>query len=188
LIGSQEWTVRNLDVVTYRNGDIIPEVKDPDEWGKLKTGAWCYLNNDSTNGVIYGKLYNWYAVNDPRGLAPEGFHIPTIDQWKILVDFLGGNNKAGKALKSTKGWENRGNGSNSSNFNGLPGGCRIGDTFQNLTLNNGIQSSWWSSTMNTYQFNQYKAWSCTLYFSSNYVGISDSSNTKNGYWVRCIKD
>ena len=66
VIGTQEWTVKNLDVSRYRNGDIIPEVKDHKKWVELKTGAWCYYNNDPENGKIYGKLYNWYAVNDPR--------------------------------------------------------------------------------------------------------------------------
>jgi uncharacterized protein (TIGR02145 family) len=80
IIGNQEWAVKNLDVSRYRNGDIIPEVKDPKKWANLKTGAWCYYNNDPVNGKIYGKLYNWYAVNDPRGLAPEGFHIPSSDE------------------------------------------------------------------------------------------------------------
>ena len=65
-MGSQTWMTQNLDVTTYRNGDIIPEVKDSAAWAKLKTGAWCYYNNDPTNGEVYGKLYNWYAVNDPR--------------------------------------------------------------------------------------------------------------------------
>jgi uncharacterized protein (TIGR02145 family) len=88
VIGNQEWTQRNLDVSKYRNGDIIPEVKDYKKWISLKTGAWCYYNNDPVNGSIYGKLYNWYAVNDPRGLAPEGFHIPSVKEWKDLQSYL----------------------------------------------------------------------------------------------------
>ena len=80
VIGTQEWTTKNLNVIKYRNGDIIPEVKDPKKWAKLTTGAWCYYKNDPKNGGIYGKLYNWYAVNDPRGLAPEGFHIPSLEE------------------------------------------------------------------------------------------------------------
>jgi uncharacterized protein (TIGR02145 family) len=76
IIGSQVWTSTNLNVSAYRNGDLIPQVQDDDTWNKLTTGAWCYYNNDSSNGTKYGKLYNWYAVNDPRGLAPKGYHIP----------------------------------------------------------------------------------------------------------------
>ena len=79
-IGHQVWTTNNLDESTFRNGDFIIEAKTDQEWevaGKLATPAWCYYNNDPANGTKYGKLYNWHAVNDPRGLAPEGFHIPS---------------------------------------------------------------------------------------------------------------
>lgn len=66
-IGTQIWMTKNLVVDHYRNGDPIPEVKDSAQWANLTTGAWCYYNNDAANGAIYGKLYNWYAINDPRG-------------------------------------------------------------------------------------------------------------------------
>lgn len=76
-IGAQTWSGYNLDVTTYRNGDAIPQVTDLTTWLNTTTGAWCYYNNDPAMGPIYGKLYNWYAVNDSRGLAPTGWHIPT---------------------------------------------------------------------------------------------------------------
>lgn len=79
-IGSQRWMTRNLSVVTYRNGDPIPQVQDSAQWVNLTTGAWCYYNNDPATGAIFGKLYNWYAVTDPRGLAPAGWHIP-VEYW-----------------------------------------------------------------------------------------------------------
>ena len=104
-IGTQVWTSKNLNVSTYRNGDVIPEVQDKQAWAKLTTGAWCYYNNDASNGTKYGKLYNWYAVNDPRGLAPNGYHIPTDAEWTQLSDYLGGESKAGTKMKSTSGWE-----------------------------------------------------------------------------------
>jgi hypothetical protein len=85
-ISSQKWTTKNLDVSKYRNGDVIPEVKDPRQWASLTTGAWCYYNNDPKNAAVYGKLYNWYAVNDARGLAPEGFHIPTDAELNRVSD------------------------------------------------------------------------------------------------------
>jgi uncharacterized protein (TIGR02145 family) len=100
-IGSQVWMKHNLDVDHYRNGDPIPEVKDPDEWANLKTGAWCYYENDPANGKTYGKLYNWYAVNDPRGLAPEGWHVSSDEEWKEMEKFLGGSDIAGSKLKAT---------------------------------------------------------------------------------------
>ena len=126
VIGTQDWTKKNLNVSKYRNGDIIPEVKDPREWAKLTTGAWCYYNNDPKNGAIYGKLYNWYAYNDPRGLAPEGFHIPSKTEWELLFSYLGGEKDAAGKLKSTKPlWATPNKeATNISHFSALPGGCR----------------------------------------------------------------
>jgi len=77
-----EWMEENLNTDVYRNGDSIPEVKDPEEWKKLKTGAWCYYNNDAENGKKYGRLYNWYAITDPRGLTPKGWHIPSKNEFE----------------------------------------------------------------------------------------------------------
>ena len=105
-IGTQVWMTKNLDVSTFRNGDPIPEVKTNEEWlkaGENNQPAWCYYDNNPANGVKYGKLYNWYAVNDPRGLAPVGYHIPTDAEWTILEDFLGDDE--GKKMKTTSGWE-----------------------------------------------------------------------------------
>ena len=104
-IGSQVWMSTNLNVSTYRNGDVIPQVQDRDAWAKLTTGAWCYYENNAANGTKYGKLYNWYAVNDARGLAPAGWHIPTDGEWTVLSTYLGGEDVAGKKMKSTSGWE-----------------------------------------------------------------------------------
>ena len=103
-IGTQTWTTKNLDVTKYRNGDAIPQVQDKNAWAKLKTGAWCYYENKTAKGTTYGKLYNWFAVNDPRGLAPSGYHIPTDAEWTILTDYLGGDSIAGAKMKSTSGW------------------------------------------------------------------------------------
>lgn len=74
------YSVRNLDVITYRNGDAIPEVKDNKEWNELTTGAYCYYDNDPSKGI----LYNWYAVNDLRGLAPLGWKIPNDKEIDLL--------------------------------------------------------------------------------------------------------
>ncbi|MBK9465523.1 MAG: fibrobacter succinogenes major paralogous domain-containing protein [Chitinophagaceae bacterium] len=91
VIGTQQWMNNNLDVAFYRNGDPIPQVTDPTAWAGLTTGAWCYYNNDSTLGNKYGKLYNWYAVNDPRGLAPQGWHIPSDAEWTALEALWAGH-------------------------------------------------------------------------------------------------
>jgi len=106
-IGNQVWTTKNLDVATFRNGDAIPQAKTDEEWeaaGENKQPAWCYYENNTANGTKYGKLYNWYAVNDYRGLAPTGYHIPTDDEWTVLSTYLGGEAVAGKKMKSTSGW------------------------------------------------------------------------------------
>src|SRR5665647_2153473 len=126
-ICTQVWMLKNLDVSTYRNGDLIPEVTDQTAWATLTTGAWCYNNNDPAVGVIYGKLYNWYAVNDPRGLAPTGWHVPSDAEWTTLSTCLGGDAVAGGAKKETgtTHWTSPNTGAtNSSGFTALPGGLR----------------------------------------------------------------
>ena len=95
IINGKEWMQNNLNVTKYRNGDIIPEVTDETQWANLTTGAWRYIANDPA----YGKLYNWYAVNDPRGLAPQGWHVPTTNDFNYVVTFLGGTDVAGGRLK-----------------------------------------------------------------------------------------
>jgi uncharacterized protein (TIGR02145 family) len=150
VIGTQTWTECNLNVTTYANGDPIPEVTDPTAWAALTTGAWCYYNNDPANGPIYGKLYNWYAVNDPRGLAPIGYHVPSDAEWTTLTTFLGGESFAGGAMKTTGTlqletgcWETPNVGAtNSSGFKGQPGGGRYNYGFDTIS----IFGSWWTST------------------------------------------
>lgn len=86
-IGTQTWMTENLNLSTFRNGNPIPEAKTIEEWeraGNEGKPAWCYYNNDPRNGAKYGKLYNWFAINDPRGLAPEGWHVSNLDDWNIL--------------------------------------------------------------------------------------------------------
>jgi uncharacterized protein (TIGR02145 family) len=125
-IGNQTWASKNLDVSKFRNGDAIPLAKTDEEWsvaGNKGQAAWCYYDNDPANGIKYGKLYNWYAVNDVRGLAPKGFHIPSFDEWTILTDYLGGKEAITK-MRSNFGWKNNLNGTNSSGFAGFPGGLR----------------------------------------------------------------
>jgi hypothetical protein len=118
----------NLDVDKFRNGDPIPEAKTDEEWYQAtnnKEPVWCYYNNDPANGEKYGKLYNWFAVNDPRGLAPTGYHVPSDAEWTTLTNYLGGESVAGTKMKSTSG------------FSCLQGGFRSNDgTFYD------IQWSW----------------------------------------------
>jgi uncharacterized protein (TIGR02145 family) len=100
-IRNQEWMTRNLDVARFRNGDLIPHIESNEKWKKAGENgqpAWCYYNNYLETGKKYGKLYNWYAVNDPRGLAPEGWHVPTLDELQNMISFIG-IEEAGKKLK-----------------------------------------------------------------------------------------
>jgi len=178
-IGSQVWTSKNLDVTTYRNGDVIPQVQDKSAWVKLETGAWCYYDNDASNGTKYGKLYNWHAVQDIRGLAPNGYHIPSDPEWTILTDYLGGLSKAGTKMKSTSGWNNNGNETNSSGFLGLPGGARFDGTFWYIARS----GCWWSTSEDNY----FNAWSRYLRYDGS-VKRSSSDNKADGLSVRCLRD
>jgi uncharacterized protein (TIGR02145 family) len=199
IIGKQVWMTRNLNVNKFRNGDPIPEAKTDEEWlkaGENEQPAWCYYDNDLANGEKYGKLYNWYAVNDRRGLAPKGWKIPSDEDWSRLTDFLGGENIAGKKLKFNDFWAKNyretGNGTNESEFSGLPGGCRL-TKFMDISF----YGRWWSSTKsegNTLLMrpnylvpSNYYSWSRTMYFDNN-LFFKCESHKRVGYSVRCLKD
>jgi uncharacterized protein (TIGR02145 family) len=179
-IGYQIWMQKNLDVSNYRNGDPITQVSNPDSFASMTTGAWCYYNYDSVNGPLYGKLYNWYAVNDPRGLAPQGYHVPSDNEWSTLINFLGGDNVAAKKMKATTGWISPISGANnSSGFTALPGGFLYFDIFYGI----GTEGSWWSSTADGPGF----AWVRTLGSDSPDAARANSVMS-NGNSVRCIRN
>lgn len=147
-IGDQIWMSKNLNVDKFRNGDPIPEAKTREDWQiaeENKQPVWSYYNNDPANGAKYGKLYNFFAVSDPRGLAPKGWKIPTVDDWKILIDT---NDKgyldAVIKLKNTFGWDKK-NGSNESGFAAKPGGQILND--RALFSGIGEKGYWWTSTI-----------------------------------------
>jgi uncharacterized protein (TIGR02145 family) len=174
---------KNLDVDHYSNGEPIPEVKDPTEWSNLKTGAWCYYNNDPANGAIYGKLYNRYAVNDPRGLAPKGWHIPSEAEWTELENYLGGKDVAGGKLKETgtAHWQNPNTGAtNESGFSALPGGWR---NYNGAFGSVGYYGLWWSSTESDATDAWYRGMGCS------YAAIGRGDDGKgSGFSVRCLRD
>jgi uncharacterized protein (TIGR02145 family) len=184
-IGMQTWMSENLNVSTFRNGDPIPEIKTNEEWEKAyKEGkpAWCYYDNDSKNGIKYGKLYNWHAVNDSRGLAPHGWHVPTDAEWIMLSNYLGKD--AGKKMKSTSGWNKNGNGTNESGFSGLPGGSCFGN-FHDI----GNYGYWWSSTENFSDFTTPREMIFPRHLGINSDDLKSYGGTKEpGYSVRCVKD
>ena len=180
--GSMIWTGKNLDVAHYRNGDPIPEVKDPKEWAILTTGAWCYNDNKQENGTTYGRLYNWYAVNDPRGLAPKGWHVATDAEWSALGDVLGGMENAGGALKASRLWKGeKSEGDNKSGLEALPAGARR-DTDGEF-MQPGEYSRLWSAT----EIAEKSAWSRSLgYFDA--ALRRGKANKHTGFSVRCVKD
>ena len=183
VIGTQKWTNRNLNVSTYRNGDAIPQVTDLTAWAALTTGAWCYYNNDPTTEATYGKFYNWYAVNDSRGLAPLGYHIPSNTEWNTLTTYLGGSGIAGGKIKETglSHWLTPNTeATNESAFTALPTGYRY---FDGVSYNIGKYSYFWSS----FELDTTDAFAITSSFDSSSM-LNSSSDKKNGFSVRLIKD
>ena len=187
LIYNQEWSSVNLNVSTYRDGARILQATTEAEWvsyGNDKIGAWRHLDDNPANDAIYGKLYNWFAVNDYRGLAPAGYHIPTDDEWAILINNLGGDGLAGGKMKSTSTlWQQPNAGvTNSSGFSALPGGYiySYGYFFPSR-----LNSSWWSSTdwSITNAYNVELRWSDDNVYRY-YLGY----DKKYGFSVRLIKD
>ena len=205
-IGNQIWTSLNLNVSTYRDGTPIPKVENNTTWTSLTTGAYCYYNNDSaTYAAIYGKLYNWYAVAGiydeasfsnaslRKNLAPEGYHIPSDAEWTTLTSYLqtfvtplGAG--VGTQMKSSYGWgQASGNGTNSSGFDGRPGGIRF-PYYTSQFIYNPWDGYWWSSTEDFVTGYLYPAaWYRLLdWTNGNATRVSD--NKKNGMSVRCLKD
>lgn len=190
-IGCNAWMTKNLDVSTYRDGTPIPLVTSAAIWDTLTTGAYCYYtNNASVFGPVYGKLYNWYAVNDPRGLAPEGWHIPSEYEWTTLINTLGGSNVAGGMMKTigavastppVLNWiEPNLGATNFTNFSAMPGGQRNGaGNFSGV----GLFGNWWTSTRGATNF----AWSRKLNNLDMEI-TGDGTDLQFGYSVRCVKD
>jgi uncharacterized protein (TIGR02145 family) len=180
-ICDQIWMKRNLGVVTYNNGDTIPQITDAAEWVSATTGAWCYYNNDSTTEAVYGKLYNYPAVSDPRGLAPTGWHVPNNLEWQQLFLCLGGTGEAGGKMKETgtRHWQDpNAAATNSSGFTGLPGGGRdYGGSF----FDKGLTGLWWTSDAF-----ETGGGHCRLFHDSGVVSIYNVFNA--GLSVRCIKN
>ena len=192
-IGTQVWATKNLDVSTFRNGETIPQAKSDKEWmlaGENKQAAWRYYGNDPKNGSKYGKLYNWYAVNDARGLAPKGWHVPRYEEWRILESFLG-EGEAAQKMKTLNDWkavdQTMGGvpGNNESGFRALPAGAfsvdldiETGEFFEI-----GLSTFYWSATKN-YSTIWLYYWFGNLQMDEN----TDDSRLSWGCSVRCVKD
>lgn len=183
-IGTQIWTVQNLRTRHYRNGDSIPRVKTNAEWNSLNTGAFCNFDNNPANVVTYGRLYNWYAVTDPRCIAPKGWHVPSIEEWRILVDYLGGVEEAGGHLKeagTTHWFSPNTSADNSSGFTALPNGYRYPwGEFLNL----GNVGPIWSRSENETGH----PWQIAMYSWLQSVNLDDNEDKREALAVRLVKD
>lgn len=181
-LGSQVWMSENLSVENFRNGDRIAQAKTKHEWEKLcREGkpAWSYPVNNKDNDKKYGKLYNWYAVSDPRGIAPAGYHVASDEEWSILTDYLGGEIFAALKLRvsAIPGTEME---NSESGFSGLPaGGCKSDGTFFGF----GSRGYWWTST----SINEEYAWIRQLDYTQSAIN-SLTFHKQSGLTVRCIKD
>ena len=198
-IGDQCWFAENLRTTVYGNGDAIPTSLTDGEWGSTTSGATAVHgegNSDCTNYSPdidacdeaqslseYGRLYNWYAVDDARGLCPSGWHVPTDGEWTGLEDFItsqGFSGTEGTALKSTYGWYDGGNGTDDFGFSALPGGYRY-DSDGLFGGAGNIGSSWSSSPSGG------DAWSHDMFSYGPGIYRNDYG-PRNGFSVRCLRD
>ena len=192
-IGTQTWMVENLKTTKYRNGDLIPNVTD-NTWSKLNSGAYCVYNNSSTNDLMYGKLYNFYAVSDIRNIAPKGWHVPSDAEFTILLNYvsfyIGNSISIAKSLASTNEWTNSTyygvtgcdlSLNNSSGFSALPGGYR--DSKGNFVKQIGNYCAFASSTTvgSNWVYERYIRYDISTI-------IKDASELNGGYSIRCLKD
>lgn len=179
-IGNQTWMQENLDVERFRNGDLIPKVSDFEEWRKsYENGqpAWCYYDNDSILGQKHGKLYNWYAVTDPRGLSPVGFHVPNKDEWEILFNTF-------KDTALTNGidfWSNDVQ-NDHKGFRAIPSGGRFEEAAVEFFYYLNKEAWWWTTT----EMDHHMAF-CVSYDVKYDARISDYYK-HTGMSVRCMKD
>jgi len=182
-IGNQTWLVENLRTTRYKNGNRIPKVVDDTKWSSTISGAYCYpAIVKSAETEDYGFLYNFYAVSDCGGLCPDGWHVPSADEWRELIDYLGGNEIAGaKMKKNGEAWNIWVEGTtNESGFDALPAGGR---GRSGSTGEVGNYSTWWSSTLDDSLF----AWHWGLHPDSHRIR-ANPGHVQSGFSVRCVKD
>lgn len=183
-VNGHVWMTQNLNVSHYRNGDPIRHAATPAEWAdaaRKRQGAWCYYRNRSGDGVVYGKLYNWYAVNDPRGLAPKGWKIPSDKDWENLEGAFGGKQFAASNLKAASAWQSADRFfTGRKGFRALPGGYRRSD---GRFLYGGMNGLFWTST----EFVRGYAWFRNLSGRNAYLFRNDTC-MENGLSVRCVRE
>ena len=180
-IGQQRWLTKNLNTRKFLNGDPIPLITDSAQWenyGESGKPACCFFGNDASLDSNFGLLYNWFAVTDPRGIAPSGCRIPLISDWMQLIETAGGEHIAGRKLKNIAGWNNGGNGINQFGFSAMPGGGRgiFGDF-----LDLGDYANWW-----TPEDHDQEASFVYITFSNSNFFIRRDGFKASGLSVRCI--
>lgn len=182
-IGTKTWMVQNLIATRYQNGDSITNVTDNTVWSNLTKGAYCNYINNTIYSSTFGRLYNWYTINDIRKIAPAGWHVATSHEWQTLINSFGGEYLAGGILKEsdTVHWKSPNTGAdNSSGFTAIPGGYRNDfGTFNFM----GINGRWWSAT----EYNSTMAYYYTMYYNSPNASNGNTSK-KEGLSIRCVKD
>jgi len=189
-IGQQTWMAENLRTSRYANGDTIQNCTEALEWINLTSGSWAHFNNNSSFNLLHGKLYNWYAVNDQRNICPTGWHVPSDEEWSLLLNFLGGSNSAGHKLKSrlNGAWATEYQGqtgvghdpSNESGFSAIASGSR-GTNGQFILMT--YRGSFWS----TMEYNTTEAFYREIFWNGDGIGRYNDKKT-DGYSCRCIKD
>jgi uncharacterized protein (TIGR02145 family) len=183
IIETQTWLGENLKTTKYNNGESILNITDPTDWYNQISGAYSNYDNNPSNGDIYGRLYNSYAISDPRGVCPSGWHIPSDAEWTTLVDNLGGMSLAGGKIKEigTTHWASANPGeTNDFGFTALPGGFRyFTGTFNGI----GDFAYWWSST----EYSSDYLWISYLSRYSGYL-LKNFYKKNYGLTVRCLKD
>jgi uncharacterized protein (TIGR02145 family) len=175
-IGDQRWMANNLKTTKYNDGSVIPNVEDSTTWINLTTDAYCWYNNNAFYKTTYGTLYNWYAATSNK-LCPTGWHVPTDDEWMVLINDLGGESIAGGKLKEsgTSHWYSPNTGAtNKSGFTALPAGCRY---YLAEFIGFGSWGLWWSIP-NYVPFLHYQKTNIEFDSSIKHYGLS----------VRCLKD
>ena len=192
-IGNQEWFAENLKTTVYANGDEIPYSRMNESWMNQEMGMRCSYEHDDAMNAKYGQLYNWYTVDDERGLCPSGWHVPSDEDWQDLEVFLGmsradvslegdrGSDEwgMGTKLKAKSGWKNGGNGSNELGFSALASGYRLSNGSFGYEGNYGY--FWSSSPYGT------SAWDRKL--GSGNAGVYRTNlNPRFGFSVRCVRD
>ena len=199
-IGNQCWMMENIKVTHYPNGTLIPYVDSNDVWDNLPddsiSDAMCFLNNNANDEAdIYGGLYTWAAAiggngisssSNPsgvQGICPDGWHIPSPDEWSELSSYLGGNSVAGGKMKvsGTTYWDSPNTGAdNSSGFSAIA--CGVRSPYNGNFGPAGHTCYWWTSSGSGDSAPYYLVWS-----SSSGISVSNE-HTSMGNSVRCVKD